>query len=68
MIGVQLPDRPDRQGRSSRRAASCAPTATTRFAEAIRTTDAFPKRAALEVALPCGTVRLSAQAKGAGMI
>ena len=38
------------------------------FGEAIRTTDAFPKQAALEVALPSGTVRLSAQAKGAGMI
>jgi glutamate N-acetyltransferase/amino-acid N-acetyltransferase len=38
------------------------------FAEAIRTTDAFAKRATLEVMLPSGTVRLSAQAKGAGMI
>jgi glutamate N-acetyltransferase/amino-acid N-acetyltransferase len=38
------------------------------FADAIRTTDAFPKRASLEVALDAGTVRLSAQAKGAGMI
>jgi glutamate N-acetyltransferase/amino-acid N-acetyltransferase len=38
------------------------------FAEAIRTTDAFPKRASLEVALSAGKVRLSAQAKGAGMI
>jgi glutamate N-acetyltransferase/amino-acid N-acetyltransferase len=38
------------------------------FAEAIRTTDAFPKQAALEVTLPSGTVRLTAQAKGAGMI
>jgi glutamate N-acetyltransferase/amino-acid N-acetyltransferase len=38
------------------------------FGEAIRTTDAFPKNAALEVRLPSGTVRLSAQAKGAGMI
>jgi glutamate N-acetyltransferase/amino-acid N-acetyltransferase len=38
------------------------------FAEAIRTTDAFAKRATLEVTLPSGTVRLSAQAKGAGMI
>jgi glutamate N-acetyltransferase / amino-acid N-acetyltransferase len=38
------------------------------FAEAICTTDAFPKHAALEVSLPSGTVRLSAQAKGAGMI
>jgi glutamate N-acetyltransferase/amino-acid N-acetyltransferase len=38
------------------------------FGEAIRTTDAFEKNAALEVRLPSGTVRLSAQAKGAGMI
>jgi glutamate N-acetyltransferase/amino-acid N-acetyltransferase len=38
------------------------------FAEAIRTTDAFPKQASLEVTLPSGTVRLTAQAKGAGMI
>jgi glutamate N-acetyltransferase/amino-acid N-acetyltransferase len=38
------------------------------FAEAIRTTDAFPKAASWDVALPSGTVRLSAQAKGAGMI
>jgi glutamate N-acetyltransferase / amino-acid N-acetyltransferase len=36
--------------------------------EAIRTTDAFAKNAALEVELPSGTVRLCAQAKGAGMI
>ena len=38
------------------------------FGEAIRTTDLFPKRAALDVTLPSGTVRLTAQAKGAGMI
>ena len=38
------------------------------FGEAIRTTDAFIKNATLEVALPSGTVRLCAQAKGAGMI
>ena len=38
------------------------------FGEAIRTTDAFPKSASLDVALPGGTVRLTAQAKGAGMI
>jgi glutamate N-acetyltransferase/amino-acid N-acetyltransferase len=38
------------------------------FAEAIRTTDAFPKRVSLEVELPSGTVGLAAQAKGAGMI
>ena len=38
------------------------------FNEAIMTTDAFAKRASLDVQLPSGTVRLSAQAKGAGMI
>jgi glutamate N-acetyltransferase/amino-acid N-acetyltransferase len=38
------------------------------FAEAIRTTDAFPKSASLRVELPSGEVRLSAQCKGAGMI
>jgi glutamate N-acetyltransferase/amino-acid N-acetyltransferase len=38
------------------------------FAAAICTTDAFEKRATLQVTLPSGTVRLTAQAKGAGMI
>ena len=38
------------------------------FQRAIETTDAFEKRANLEVQLPSGTVRLSAQCKGAGMI
>jgi glutamate N-acetyltransferase/amino-acid N-acetyltransferase len=38
------------------------------FARAIQTTDAFEKRATLRVTLPGGVVRLSAQAKGAGMI
>jgi glutamate N-acetyltransferase / amino-acid N-acetyltransferase len=38
------------------------------FTAAIMTTDAFEKRATLDVELPAGTVRLSAQAKGAGMI
>jgi glutamate N-acetyltransferase/amino-acid N-acetyltransferase len=37
------------------------------FAEAIKTTDAFDKRVSLSVELPGGTVRMSAQAKGAGM-
>jgi glutamate N-acetyltransferase / amino-acid N-acetyltransferase len=40
----------------------------TDFQHAIQTTDAFEKRANLEVALPSGTVRLCAQCKGAGMI
>jgi glutamate N-acetyltransferase / amino-acid N-acetyltransferase len=38
------------------------------FQRAIQTTDAFEKRANLEVRLPSGTVRLAAQCKGAGMI
>ena len=38
------------------------------FADAIRTTDRFAKRASLLVELPSGDVRLSAQCKGAGMI
>jgi glutamate N-acetyltransferase/amino-acid N-acetyltransferase len=38
------------------------------FQRAIQTTDAFEKRANLEVQLPSGTVRLNAQCKGAGMI
>jgi glutamate N-acetyltransferase/amino-acid N-acetyltransferase len=38
------------------------------FAGAIMTTDAFAKRASLEVQLSGGPVRLCAQAKGAGMI
>jgi len=38
------------------------------FQQAIQTTDASEKRACLELALPSGPVRLSAQCKGAGMI
>ncbi len=38
------------------------------FQQAIQTTDLFEKRANLELQLPSGTVRLSAQCKGAGMI
>jgi glutamate N-acetyltransferase/amino-acid N-acetyltransferase len=38
------------------------------FSEAIRTTDAFPKRVCVDVLLGGGRVRISAQAKGAGMI
>ncbi len=38
------------------------------FQAAIQTTDAFEKRANLELELPSGPVRLSAQCKGAGMI
>jgi glutamate N-acetyltransferase / amino-acid N-acetyltransferase len=38
------------------------------FSESILTSDSGPKRACLEVELQGGTVRLAAQAKGAGMI
>ncbi len=38
------------------------------FSEAIRTTDKFAKEVEVDVALASGTVRLTAQAKGAGMI
>ena len=38
------------------------------FQRAIQTTDAFEKRVHLQVQLPSGSVRLSAQCKGAGMI
>jgi glutamate N-acetyltransferase/amino-acid N-acetyltransferase len=38
------------------------------FQQAIETTDRIEKRASLEVELPAGPVRLSAQCKGAGMI
>jgi glutamate N-acetyltransferase / amino-acid N-acetyltransferase len=38
------------------------------FQAAIQTTDAFEKRACLQVELPSGVVQLTAQCKGAGMI
>ena len=38
------------------------------LAEAIRTTDAFAKQVTIDIALQAGSVRLSVQAKGAGMI
>lgn len=43
-------------------------SSATSFNEAICTTDLFLKHAAVDVALAGGTVRLTAQAKGAGMI
>ena len=66
VIGVQLPGTKVMQGLLQARASLSDDPDT--FAEALRTTDAFPKHAALDVELPGGTVRLSAQAKGAGMI
>ncbi len=67
VIGVQLdPDAVVRglsQARSELRADGDGD-----FQAAIMTTDKFEKRAAVDVTLPDGTVRLTAQAKGAGMI
>ena len=67
VIGVQLPADRVMSG-LARAAGELAADGDEAFAEAIRTTDAFAKRASLEVRLPGGTVRLAGQAKGAGMI
>jgi glutamate N-acetyltransferase / amino-acid N-acetyltransferase len=67
VIGVQLPAEKAVRG-FARAAGELSAEGDETFAEAIRTTDAFPKRASLEVTLPSGTVRLAGQAKGAGMI
>jgi len=68
VIGVELP----RAKVVSGVRACCDGLIATRdaeaFSRAILTSDAGPKRACLEVALPGGSVRLAAQAKGAGMI
>jgi glutamate N-acetyltransferase/amino-acid N-acetyltransferase len=48
--------------------AELAPDGDAAFWRAIATTDAFEKRVCADVALPSGAVRVSAQAKGAGMI
>jgi glutamate N-acetyltransferase/amino-acid N-acetyltransferase len=47
---------------------SLSPDGEPDFARAMMTTDAFDKRASLTVELSAGPVRLTAQAKGAGMI
>lgn len=67
VIGVPLPIEEIGRGIDAA-AAALAPDGDAALAEAIRTTDAFDKRAALEVRLGGGTVRLCGQAKGAGMI
>ncbi|GAC1434604.1 MAG: bifunctional glutamate N-acetyltransferase/amino-acid acetyltransferase ArgJ [Solirubrobacteraceae bacterium] len=67
VIGVQLPGSKIVSGL---RAASerLRPDGAVEFAHAIRTTDVLDKHVALELALPSGAVKLSAQCKGAGMI
>jgi glutamate N-acetyltransferase / amino-acid N-acetyltransferase len=67
VIGVQLPVDRVLTGLEAARA-QLRPDGDADFSAAIQTTDAFEKRAALSVQLPSGEVRLSAQAKGAGMI
>ncbi len=67
VIGVPLPNDQVLRGLLDCSRA-LAPDGDGAFQRAIMTTDAFEKRATLEVDLPGGTVRLSAQCKGAGMI
>jgi glutamate N-acetyltransferase / amino-acid N-acetyltransferase len=67
VIGVPLDTDKVIRGIASARA-ELASDGDAAFTEAISTTDRFEKRAALDVELPSGTVRLCAQAKGAGMI
>jgi glutamate N-acetyltransferase / amino-acid N-acetyltransferase len=67
VIGVALPTDAVVKGVLGARG-ELSPEGAEPFGEAIRTTDLFPKRASVDVALPSGTVRLTAQAKGAGMI
>jgi glutamate N-acetyltransferase/amino-acid N-acetyltransferase len=67
VIGLELPR--DKVVGGARAACGALSKDARDFAEAILTSDAGPKRACLEVALPSGaSVRLAAQAKGAGMI
>ena len=67
VIGVPLPMNAITSGLAAA-ARSLSVDGAEAFSDAIRTTDAFAKRACLEVSLPGGKVRLTAQAKGAGMI
>jgi glutamate N-acetyltransferase/amino-acid N-acetyltransferase len=67
VIGVPLPMEPVSAGIEAA-AAALAPDGDRAFAQAIRTTDQFAKQVCLDIALSSGTVRLCAQAKGAGMI
>jgi glutamate N-acetyltransferase/amino-acid N-acetyltransferase len=66
VIGTELPR--DRVVSGVRAACAGLGEDAEAFSTAILTSDAGPKRACLEVQLPSGSVRLAAQAKGAGMI
>lgn len=67
VIGVPLPIELVQAGIGTA-AAQLRENGEPEFSQAIQTTDAFEKRVSLELELSGGTVRLSAQAKGAGMI
>ena len=67
VIGVPLPADPIIKGILAARG-ELSETGNEAFGESIRTTDLFPKSAAVDVTLPGGQVRITAQAKGAGMI
>jgi glutamate N-acetyltransferase / amino-acid N-acetyltransferase len=66
VIGVELPR--DKVVAGVHAACQALGQGAEDFSQAILTSDAGPKRACLDVELPSGSVRLSAQAKGAGMI
>jgi glutamate N-acetyltransferase/amino-acid N-acetyltransferase len=66
VIGTELPREPLLTG--VREAVGALGDDAETFSQAILTSDRAPKRACVEVSLPSGSVRLSAQAKGAGMI
>ena len=67
VIGIELPR--DTVVSGARAACGALTGDAGAFSEAILTSDAGPKRACLEVTLPSGgSVQISAQAKGAGMI
>jgi glutamate N-acetyltransferase / amino-acid N-acetyltransferase len=66
VIGVELPR--DKVVGGVREACGALGGDAGEFSEAILTSDSGPKRACLEVELGEGSVRLAAQAKGAGMI
>jgi glutamate N-acetyltransferase/amino-acid N-acetyltransferase len=66
VIGVELPR--DNVVTGVRSACAALGHETKDFSQAILTSDSGPKHACLRVSLPGGEVRLSAQAKGAGMI
>jgi glutamate N-acetyltransferase/amino-acid N-acetyltransferase len=66
VIAAELPR--DKVTAGARAAIDALGDSSEDLAQAIVTTDRWPKRACLEVTLNGGTVRLAGQAKGAGMI